>query len=88
MSNAAAITILAAFAVSIAAGIGMDPVPLVMAVASGSSNAFTIPTASSSIGMSLAAGYKFKDYVIMGTAVSVVCNIVNIMMIILVYGLM
>lgn len=87
MSNAASIPLLCSFAISLGTSAGCNPVALVMAVVCGSANASTLPTATSSVSMSLAAGYKYTDYMVMGTIVSVVCNAVNIISIMLVYNL-
>lgn len=87
MANSAATAIFAAIAISVALRLGIDPVPMVAAVVFGGGSAVVMPTSTATLTMSAVAGYRFKDYAIMGAIVSVLCVAVSIVMILLVYGL-
>lgn len=87
MANSAATTIFAAIAISVALRLGVDPVPMVAAVVFGGGSAVVMPTSTATLTMSAVAGYRFKDYAIMGAVVSTLCVVVSIVMILLVYGL-
>ena len=87
LSNSSITIIFATLAVSVAQGLGIDPIPLVAAVVFGGGCAFTLPTATSTLTMSNTAGYAFRDYVVVGTILSVICCASSSLFICLVYGL-
>jgi len=87
MANSAATAIFSAIAISVALRLGIDPVPLVAAVVFGGGSAVVMPTSTATLTMSAVAGYRFRDYAVIGSIVSVLCVVVSIVMILLVYGL-
>jgi len=87
MANSAATAVFAAIAISVALRLGIDPVPMVAAVVFGGGSAVVMPTSTATLTMSAVAGYRFRDYAIIGAIVSALCVVVSIVMIILVYGL-
>lgn len=87
LSNSSITVILSTLAVSVALGLGIDPIPLVVAVVFGGGCAFILPTATSTLTMSTSAGYAFRDYAVIGSILSVICCAVSVVAIGLVYGL-
>ena len=88
MSNAAAVTILTSLAISVSSGLGINYVPLVMAVVCGSASGVMLPTSTSTLTMSMEAGYRYTDYIKIGGIVTAVTVISESAMIILLYGLL
>ncbi|MDR1182977.1 MAG: anion permease [Bacteroidales bacterium] len=62
MSNTATVLILLPPILAVTNGLGYNPLPFALAVIYGASLAFMMPTAGVCIGLSMIAGYKFKDY--------------------------
>ena len=87
MANSAATAIFSAIAISVALRLGIDPVPMVAAVVFGGGSAVIMPTSTATLTMSAVAGYRFRDYAVIGSIVSALCCVVSIVMILLVYGL-
>ena len=84
MSNAAAVTILTSLAVTTGIGLGLDFVPLVMAVVCGTAGGVMLPTSTPTLTLSMEAGYRYRDYILIGGIVFVVSSIVESIMIFLV----
>lgn len=87
LANSSATVIFSTLAVSVALGLGIDPIPLVVAVVFGGAFDFIMPTATSTLTMSCSAGYAFKDYAIIGGILSPICCATSALVIGLVYGL-
>ena len=85
--NSSASVIFSTLAVSVALGLGIDPIPLVVAVIFGCAFDFIMPTGTSTLTMSCAAGYAFRDYAIMGSILSPICCAASAVVIGLVYNL-
>ncbi len=67
ISNTAAAVLMAPIALSAAAGLGVDPHPLMMGLAVGASSAFLTPIGTAPNLMVMApAGYRFRDYTRVG----------------------
>lgn len=81
MSNAAAVTILTSLAVTTATGLGLDWTPLVMAVVCGTAGGVMLPTSTPTLTLSMEAGYRYRDYILIGGIVFVVSSIVESIMI-------
>ncbi len=88
MSNAAAVTILTSLAISVSSGLGINYVPLVMAVVCGSASGVMLPTSTSTLTMSMEAGYRYTDYIKIGSVVTAITIISESVMILLMYGLL
>ena len=87
LSNSSITIIFSTLAVSVAIGLGIDPIPLVVAVVFGGGCAFILPTATSTLTMSVSAGYAFRDYAVIGTILSLICCTSSALIIGLVYHL-
>lgn len=87
MANAATVTILTSLAITTASGLGISFVPLVMAAICGSASGVMLPTSTSTLTMSMEAGYKYTDYIIIGGTVLIISTLVESFMIMLVYGI-
>lgn len=87
LANSSATVIFSTLAVSVALGLGMDPIPLVVAVVFGGAFDFVMPTATSTLTMSCAAGYSFRDYAVIGSILSPICCATSAVVIGLVYNL-
>ena len=85
--NSSASVIFSTLAVSVALGLGMDPIPLVVAVIFGCAFDFIMPTGTSTLTMSCTAGYAFRDYAIIGSILSPICCAASALVIGLVYQL-
>lgn len=86
MSNTASSALLAPIGLSIAVGINASPYAVLMAIAVAASCAFSTPVGTPPNTMVLTVGgYKFMDYVKVGTPLLVLCFIVSIIIIPLVW---
>ena len=82
MSNTASAAILCPLGISIAQEIGADPRAVLMVIAVGTSCAFATPVGTPPNMLVLApGGYKFRDYVITGTPLILVCFLVALLVI-------
>ena len=74
MQNNAVVAIMLPIAITMAQTMGVDAMPMAVAVVFGASFAFATPIGTAPMTMSLAAGYRFSDYVKVGG----LCNILVI----------
>ena len=82
MSNTASAALLCPIGISIAQKIGADPHAVLMAIAVAASCAFATPVGTPPNTLVLGpGGYHFKDYIIAGTPLIVVCLIVSLIII-------
>lgn len=82
MSNTASTTLLAPIALAIANGLGASPYAVLMTVAIGASCAFATPVGTPPNTLVLGpGGFKFMDYVKVGTPLIVLCYIICILII-------
>ncbi len=82
MSNTASAALLCPLGISIAQEIGADPRAVLMIIAVGTSCAFATPVGTPPNMLVLApGGYKFRDYVITGTPLILVCFLVSLLVI-------
>ena len=82
MSNTASAALLCPIGISIAQNIGADPHAVLMAIAVAASCAFATPVGTPPNTLVLGpGGYHFKDYIIAGTPLIVVCLIVSLIII-------
>ena len=79
MSNTAASTLICPIALSIATGLGINPKALLIASILGTSCGIMTPMAMSvNAAMMEPAGYRFKDWIVPGGVICVVCCILNV----------
>ena len=82
MSNTASAALLCPIGISIAQNIGADPHAVLMAIAVAASCAFATPVGTPPNTLVLGpGGYHFKDYIIAGTPLIIVCLIVSLIII-------
>ena len=79
MSNNAAVVICAPIGIFIAQSFGVSPLPFVMAAGIGANLAVATPIATSTITMTLVAGYRFKDYLKIGGVYNLLCTVVTML---------
>lgn len=70
-----------------AIAVGINPTPIVMACVFGASQAMATPAVTTSVTMVQVAGYRFKDYVLIGSLTGVIGLITAWVAIIVFYGL-
>ena len=82
MSNTAAAALLCPIGISIAQEMGASPYPVLMAIAIAASCAFTTPVATPPNTLVLGpGGFRFKDYIIVGTPLVVLSFIICVVII-------
>ena len=82
MSNTASAALLCPIGISIAQNIGADPHAVLMAIAVAASCAFATPVGTPPNTLVLGpGGYHFKDYIIAGTPLILVCFVVSLIII-------
>ena len=87
ISNHATAALVAPIAMNVALDQGMDPHPLLMAVAVGTTTALFTPFAHPSLILVMGpGGYRFKDYVRVGLPLSAIIFVCSLLSIALVYG--
>lgn len=79
MSNNAAVVICAPIGIFIAQTFGVSPLPFVMAAGIGANLSVSTPIATSTITMTLVAGYRFKDYLKIGGVYNLLCTVVTML---------
>ena len=79
MSNNAAVVICAPIGIFIAQTFGVSPLPFVMAAGIGANLSVATPIATSTITMTLVAGYRFKDYLKIGGVYNLLCIVVTML---------
>jgi di/tricarboxylate transporter len=88
ISSHAAAALIAPIAASVALSHGMDPRPLLMAVAVGTTVALFTPFAHPALILVMGpGGYKFSDYLRVGLPLSVILLLTSLLGITLIYGL-
>ena len=85
MSNTASTAALVPLSISVAQGLSVDPIPFVIAVIIGSNLAFSTPISTPPITMTMTAGYRFKDYTIVGGLFNLLSLIVACILIPILY---
>lgn len=66
MSNTATVAMLSPIVLSMAQGFGISPHPLMMALATAGAAAYATPVGTPPNSLVLVAGYRFRDYVLLG----------------------
>lgn len=87
MSNSTAILIVLPIVLAIAPEMGLNPYTYALGITLASGMALSCPLASSTLGMSMSAGYRFNDYFKYGFFFDVLAYIVIITLVPLMYGL-
>jgi di/tricarboxylate transporter len=88
ISNHAAAALVAPIAMNVALSQGIEPRPLMMAVAVGTTVALFTPFAHPSLVLVMGpGGYKFRDYVRVGLPLSVILFVTSLLALSLIYGL-
>ncbi len=87
ISNSTAILIILPILIAIAPGMGLNPYPYALGITIASGVSLSSPLASSTLGMSMCVGYKFKDYFKYGFILDVICYLIIIITVPLIYGL-
>lgn len=85
MSNTAVTAAFVPLAISVAQGLGVDAIPFVIAVIIGSNLAFATPISTPPMTMTMTAGYKFKDYTLVGGLFNLISVIVACVLIPILY---
>jgi anion transporter len=81
MSNTATMAILAPIAVSICQGLGISPRPVLMALATTTAAAYATPVGTPPNSLVLVAGYRFRDYVLLGGLLTVLVYFVVVLLV-------
>ena len=87
MSNGSLVSMLAAIGVPMAIEVGCNPMPIAMACVFGASLAMATPAATTTITMVQVAGYRFKDYLRIGSLMGVIGLVTTWFAIMIRYGL-
>ena len=87
MSNSTAILIVLPIVIAIAPALGLNTYAFALGITIASGTALSCPLASSTLGMSMCVGYKFKDYFKYSIAFDIIAYLTIIIMVPLVYGL-
>lgn len=87
MSNSTAILIVLPIILAIAPELGLNPYPYALGITIASGICISNPLASSTLGMSMTCGYKFKDYFRYGFAMDVISYVTIITLVPMFYGL-
>lgn len=85
MSDNASVAILVPIAIVLAKELNTDPMPMILATASGIKVAVAIPISVAPMTMVQVAGYRFKDYLKMGGLVNLISMAVTCLAIKLIY---
>jgi len=86
MSNIAAMVILAPLVIGMANVGGLDPRPLVLLVALSAANSFVLPTHQVNALLKSFGGYRNRDYLKAGSAMTIVFHLIVVVMILLFYS--
>ena len=81
MSNSTAILIVLPIVLSLSGSMGLNPVAFAMGIAFGSSMGFCCPLSGSSNQMSMAAGYRFRDYFKYAVALDVISYVAIVLLV-------
>ena len=87
MSSTAAAAIVVPIAVTVAMGLGSNPTTFAVGVVIACSLSIATPVSTPPLTMTLAGGYRFSDYVVVGGALSILCMAVALTTLPLLYGL-
>ncbi len=87
MSNSTAILIVLPIVIAIAPDLGLNTYAFALGITLASGMALSCPLASSTLGMSMCVGYKFKDYAKYSLIFDVISYITIIALVPLIYGL-
>lgn len=79
VSNNAAVVICAPIGIFIAQTFGVSPLPFVMAAGIGANLSVATSIATSTITMTLVAGYRFKDHLKIGGVYNLLCTVVTML---------
>lgn len=85
MSDNATVAVLIPITISLAQTLGVSPIPMVLACASGIKVAVATPVSVAPMTMIQVPGYRFKDYLRIGGLVNVVSLVVTCAVIWIVY---
>lgn len=85
MSDNATVAIMLPIAASIAEGLGLSAVPIFIAVCSGTKTGIMTPICVTPMTQACAAGYRFKDFIRMGTILTVISWVCTSVMLAIVY---
>jgi len=87
MSSTATAAVMAPIAIAVAAGIGARPLTFAIMVVLADSLNFSTPIGTTPMTMTLTAGYRFKDYIVVGGVITLITLAVCIITTPLIYGL-
>ncbi len=87
ISNSTAILIILPILIAVAPQMGLNPYPFALGITIASGVSLSSPLASSTLGMSMCVGYKFKDYFKYGFMLDVICYLIIVISVPMVYGL-
>lgn len=85
MSDNATVAIMLPIAASFAEGLGLSAVPIFIAVCSGTKTGIMTPICVTPMTQACAAGYRFKDFIRMGTILTVISWVCTSVMLAIVY---
>ena len=87
MSNSTAILIVLPIVIAIAPKLGLNPYSFALGITLAAGISLSCPLASSTLGISMACGYRFNDYFKYNIFLDIIAYIVIIIMVPLIYGL-
>lgn len=86
MSNTSVVALFTPIGISLAFQLGVDPMLFVTGAIMGAAGGFLTPMCAALLTITLSCGYRFRDYVVVGSAVTAVTLICTIGFSWLVYG--
>ncbi|GHV65277.1 cation transporter [Spirochaetia bacterium] len=86
MSHTATTAVLAPIAIAVAQSMGTTPTLFTVGVVIGCNLAFATPVSTPPLTMTLCGGYRFKDYVIVGGMLNLICVVIALVTLPLLYG--
>lgn len=86
MSNTSVVALFTPIGISLAFQLGVDPMLFVTGAIMGAAGGFLTPMCAAPLTITLSCGYRFRDYVVVGSAVTAVTLICTIGFSWLVYG--
>lgn len=87
MSHTATAAILSPICLILASDLGLDPIVMMITIVMSVNMTYITPISTPPNTMTLAAGYRFMDYVKLGTPLNILMYILNILLIPLIFDI-